>query len=69
MRARRGRAPGCAGLARLAANLVPVAGVFVFDWDVFPLVLLFWLENVIVGGFPVLRSGRGPATAARARSS
>ena len=42
-------------LALIGANLVPVAGVFVLDWAVFPLVLLFWLENVIVGVLNVAR--------------
>ncbi|HET7039635.1 MAG TPA: DUF6498-containing protein [Gemmatimonadales bacterium] len=42
-------------LALIGANLVPVFGVFALDWAVFPLVLLFWLENVIVGAFNVLR--------------
>jgi hypothetical protein len=41
--------------ALLLANLIPLAGVLAFDWDVFALVFLFWLENVVVGGFNVLR--------------
>jgi hypothetical protein len=41
--------------ALIGANLVPVFGVFLLDWAVFPLVLLFWLENVIVGVLNVLR--------------
>jgi Family of unknown function (DUF6498) len=39
----------------LAANLVPVAGVLLWDWSVFALIALFWMENVIVGVFFVLR--------------
>lgn len=42
-------------LALLLANLAPLAGVFFFKWDVFPLILLFWLENLVVGGFNVLK--------------
>lgn len=37
------------------ANLPPILGVLYFDWDVFPIILLFWLENVVVGLFNVLR--------------
>jgi hypothetical protein len=37
------------GLALVAANLLPLYGVVVLGWEVFPLMLLFWLENVIVG--------------------
>lgn len=39
----------------VAANLVPLAGVLLWGWDVFALLLLFWMENVIVGVFFVLR--------------
>jgi hypothetical protein len=39
----------------VAANLVPVYGVLALGWAVFPLVLLFWVENVIVGAFNILR--------------
>jgi hypothetical protein len=42
-------------LALVAANLVPLAGVFLFDWEVFPLLLLFWFENVIIGFFNALK--------------
>jgi hypothetical protein len=39
----------------LAANLVPVAGVLLWDWSVFALLVLFWMENVIIGAFFALR--------------
>jgi hypothetical protein len=39
----------------LAANLVPLAGVLFWNWNVFALIVLFWMENVIVGVFFVLR--------------
>ena len=41
--------------ALVLANAVPLIGVVVLGWQVFPLVLLYWLENVVVGGFNVLR--------------
>lgn len=51
-------------LALLAANLAPLIGVLVFDWAVFPLMLLFWAENVVIGGFNILKmlacGGGGP---------
>src|ERR1044071_8277792 len=37
------------------ANAIPLFGVLFLGWQVFPLILLYWLENVIVGGFNVLR--------------
>jgi hypothetical protein len=39
----------------LAANLVPLAGVLFWGWDVFALLLLFWLENVVIGALNVLK--------------
>jgi hypothetical protein len=39
----------------VAANLVPVAGVLLWNWNVFALIALFWMENVIVGASFVLR--------------
>ena len=35
------------------ANALPIAGVLLLGWKVFPFVLLYWLENVVVGGFNV----------------
>ncbi len=42
-------------LALVAANLVPIYGAVFMGWDVFPILLLFWMENVIVGVFNVLQ--------------
>jgi hypothetical protein len=42
-------------VALLAANLVPLVCVLAFDWPVFPLMLLFWAENVVIGGFNILK--------------
>ena len=39
----------------VAANLLPLAGVLLWDWDVFFLLLLFWCENVIIGVFGISR--------------
>ena len=37
------------------ANLIPLGGVLFFGWQVFPIMFLFWFENVVVGGFNVLK--------------
>jgi hypothetical protein len=42
-------------IALVLANLIPLAGVFVFHWEVFPLLFLFWLENVVIGIVNVLK--------------
>jgi hypothetical protein len=39
----------------LAANLVPVAGVLLWGWSVLALLVLFWMENAIIGAFFALR--------------
>lgn len=36
-------------LATFLYNLLPVAGVIFWGWDAFALILLYWLENIIVG--------------------
>lgn len=33
----------------IAANLVPLYGVLVLGWSVFPIMVLFWLENIVIG--------------------
>jgi hypothetical protein len=42
-------------LILILANLVPLYGVIFLGWKVFPLMLLFWVENVIVGIFNVFK--------------
>ena len=49
------------------ANLLPVAGVIWWEWSVLSVMLLFWLENIIVGVLNIPRilfaSGDGDARA------
>ena len=42
-------------IALIVVNLYPVFGVLFWGWDVFPIMLLFWSENVIIGFFNILR--------------
>lgn len=42
-------------LVLVLANLVPAFGILFMGWEVFPLLLLFWFENVIIGVFNVLK--------------
>ena len=42
-------------IALVLANLVPVFGVLFLHWEVFPLMFLFWSENVIIGVLNVLK--------------
>ncbi len=42
-------------IALVLANLVPLAGVLLFDWKVLDVVMLYWAENVVIGLANVLR--------------
>ena len=39
----------------VTANAVPLLGVLFWGWDAFALIALFWMENVIIGVFFILR--------------
>lgn len=39
----------------IAVNTVPLVGVLLFDWRLFSIVFLYWIENGIVGFFNVLK--------------
>ena len=41
--------------ALISANLIPFIGVFLFDWDVRYIVLLYWFENLIVAFYNILK--------------
>jgi uncharacterized protein DUF6498 len=44
-------------LIALLINLVPAASVVVFGWSAFTLLLLYWMENLIIGAINVLKIG------------
>lgn len=41
--------------ALVVANLVPVFGVLALGWQVFPILMLYCMENVVIGFYNVLR--------------
>lgn len=47
----------------IAVNLIPVLGVLFLDWEIFPLILLYWLENVMLGVLQVVRIVLAPVEA------
>lgn len=48
--------PGNASLLLLiAANLLPVAGVLLWGWNIFEIVSLYWFENVVIGAVNILK--------------
>lgn len=42
-------------MAIAIANCVPIVGVLFFGWDLFDVIFLYWLENVVIGVFNVLK--------------
>jgi Family of unknown function (DUF6498) len=42
-------------VALVVANLVPLVGVLFFGWSVWAILIVYWLENGIVGVFNVLK--------------
>jgi hypothetical protein len=42
-------------IALILANLIPVFGVLMLGWQIFPIILLFWTESIIVGIFCMLQ--------------
>ena len=53
--ANRPRRPRWSVVSLLAANMIPLSGVVFLGWRVFPVMLLFSLENIIIGFYNVLR--------------
>ncbi len=47
--------PSLSIVALTVANLVPLIGVLFLGWDAAAIVLLYWIENLIVGFFNILR--------------
>lgn len=42
-------------LASLGVDLLPLVGIFLFGWGAAPLVALYWLENLVIGGATIAR--------------
>jgi hypothetical protein len=42
-------------LALLTANLMPLIGVLALNWDVTPIMIFYWAENLVIGFFNVLK--------------
>ena len=47
--------------ALVAANLVPLGGALFLGWEVGPILLLYWSENLVVGGYNLLKILLRPA--------
>ena len=41
----------------LLVNLLPLVGVFVFEWNLHPLIRVYWVENVVIGMATLAKMG------------
>ncbi len=46
--------------ALVLANLVPLAGCFWWEWDAGLIVLFFWIENLVIGAFNLIKMAAAP---------
>ncbi len=51
-------------LALIAANLVPLVGVLALNWDVTPIMIFYWSENLVIGFYNVLKMRRAQGSVA-----
>jgi hypothetical protein len=42
-------------LVLIGANLIPLVGVVGFHWTIYSILLLYWAENVVIGGLNIVR--------------
>lgn len=49
-----------ATLILIAANLLPLAGVLLWGWDAFVLLVLYWLETAVIGFWTIARVATAP---------
>jgi hypothetical protein len=40
-------------LTLLVNNLIPLFGVLYLDWELYSIILIYWLENAVIGIFNV----------------
>lgn len=54
----------------VTANLIPVVGIFLLDWDLFSILFFYWLESAVVGVYNIPRMAMAdPETNESARTS
>jgi len=45
-------------LALIVANLIPLAGVLLYDWNIGQIMLLFWAESAVIGFYTLCKMGK-----------
>lgn len=51
-------------LLLILVNLIPIIGVITFNWNIYDIILLYWVENIVVGiyNIPRIATGQGSNT-------
>jgi hypothetical protein len=49
-------------IALIVANVIPLLGVLFLGWSVWNILIIYWLENGIVGAFNILKMARAEGT-------
>jgi Family of unknown function (DUF6498) len=49
-------------VALVIANAIPLVGVVFFDWNVWSILIVYWIENGIVGFYNILKIGKAEGT-------
>ena len=39
----------------IIANIIPLFGIFFFDWNLFDIMFLYWLESAVIGFYSLLK--------------
>ncbi|MBT4516342.1 MAG: hypothetical protein HOC78_00400 [Candidatus Komeilibacteria bacterium] len=42
-------------LVLILVNLIPLLGVLFFSWDIFTVIILYWMESAVIGFFNILK--------------
>jgi hypothetical protein len=56
-------------LALITANLVPLVGVLALNWDVAPIMIFYWAENLVIGFYNVLKMRRAQGSVAASNTT
>ena len=53
--------------ALILLNLIPLAGVLFFGWNLSSIMVLYWFENVIIGFFNILKMAKSEGTSPKTK--
>jgi hypothetical protein len=56
-------------LSLVFANLMPLGGVLFFNWTVSTVIFLFWMENLVIGGWNIIKMKKARGTQIHTRFS